>query len=72
MDSPAISSHVDRYLFRAAEVRGLSHHTIDAYRRDLDGFVEFSGRYGVDDIHDIDRKLVRRFSASLSARGYAP
>lgn len=72
MDSPTISSHVDRYLFRAAEVRGLSPHTIDAYRRDLDGFLEFSGRYGIDDVHDIDRKLVRRFSASLSTRGYAP
>jgi site-specific recombinase XerC len=72
MDSTSISSHVDRYLARAIDVRGLSPHTVEAYRRDLDGFVEFSGRYGVTDVHDVDRKLVRRFSASLSTRGYAP
>ncbi|MEN8238638.1 MAG: tyrosine recombinase XerC, partial [Actinomycetota bacterium] len=66
------SSHVDRYLSHARDVRGLSPNTVEAYRRDLDGFSEFSGRYGVTDVHDIDRKLVRRFSANLSTRGYAP
>jgi site-specific recombinase XerD len=72
MANPSISSHVDRYLTHGRDVRGLSPHTLEAYRRDLDGFVEFSGRYGVTDVHDVDRKLVRRFSASLSTRGYAP
>jgi site-specific recombinase XerD len=72
MPDPSISSHVARYLSRGRDVRGLSPHTIEAYRRDLDGFVEFSNRYGVTDVQDVDRKLVRRFSASLSTRGYAP
>lgn len=72
MDNTTISSHVDRYLSRATDVRGLSPHTVEAYRRDLDGFVEFSERYGTVDVNDVDRKLVRRFSASLSTRGYAP
>jgi integrase/recombinase XerD len=72
MDSASISSHVDRYLSRARDVRGLSPHTVAAYRRDLAGFVDFSDRYGITDIHDVDRKLVRRFSANLSTRGYAP
>ena len=72
MDSTSISSHVDRYLTRASEVRGLSPNTIVAYRSDLGGFVEFSGRYGITDIHRVDRKLVRRFSANLSTRGFAP
>lgn len=72
MANPSISSHVDRYLSHGRDVRGLSPHTLEAYRRDLDGFVEFSGRYGVTEVHDVDRKLVRRFSASLSTRGYAP
>jgi integrase/recombinase XerD len=72
MDSASISSHVDRYLSRARDVRGLSPHTVAAYRRDLAGFVDFSNRYGITDIHDVDRKLVRRFSANLSTRGYAP
>ena len=72
MDSRSIASHVDSYLSRARDVRGLSPHTIEAYRRDLEGFVEFSGRYGIKAVHDVDRKLVRRFTASLSTRGYAP
>ena len=72
MDSASISSHVDRYLSRASEVRGLSPNTIVAYRRDLGGFVEFSRRCGITDIHRVDRKLVRRFTANLSTRGYAP
>jgi len=72
MDSTSISSQVDLYLSRASDVRGLSAHTVEAYRRDLDGFIEFSTRYGVTDIHDADRKLVRRFTANLSTRGYAP
>lgn len=72
MDSASLSSHVERYLARAGDVRGLSRNTLDAYQRDLDGFVEFSGRCGVTGVHDVDRKLVRRFSANLSTRGYAP
>jgi site-specific recombinase XerD len=72
MDTPSIPAHVDRYLEYARNVRGLSPNTVEAYRRDLDGFVEFAGRYGVTDIHDVDRKLVRRFTANLSTRGYAP
>jgi site-specific recombinase XerD len=72
MDTPSIPAHVDRYLEYARDVRGLSPNTVEAYRRDLDGFVEFAGRYGVTDVHDVDRKLVRRFSANLSTRGYAP
>jgi site-specific recombinase XerD len=72
MGITSISSHVDGYLTRAAQVRGLSPNTVQAYRRDLDGFIEFSERYGVSDIEEIDRKLIRRFSANLSTRGYAP
>ncbi len=71
MDTVTISSHVDDYLARAQDVRGLSPHTIDAYRRDLDGFTEFARRYGATDIGDVDRKLVRRFAGNLSTRGYA-
>ncbi len=72
MVTEPIASHVEAYLARARDVRGLSRHTIEAYRRDLAGFVEFSRRYGIVDIHDVDRRLVRRFSANLSTRGYAP
>ena len=72
MDTSSIPTHADRYLRYARDVRGLSPNTVEAYRRDLDGFAEFAARYGVTDVHDVDRKLVRRFSANLSTRSYAP
>ena len=70
--SNSIQSAIDEYLGRSADVRGLSRHTIDAYRRDLTGFVEFCSRYGADGLGEIDRVVIRRFVAYLSTRGYAP
>lgn len=72
MSEPSISSAVSAYLYRCAIERGLSPHTLDAYRRDLAGFVEFCDRFGVSDLEEVDRRLVRRFVANLSTRGYAP
>lgn len=60
------------YVRRCRSERGLSPHTIAAYERDLDGFVEFATRYGTTDIEAIDRRLIRRYIAHLSTRGYAP
>ncbi|MCB1247624.1 MAG: tyrosine-type recombinase/integrase [Acidimicrobiia bacterium] len=72
MDTTTIRSCADAYLDRCATDRGLSPHTIDAYRRDLAAFAQFCDRYGVDAISDVDRVVVRRFVANLSTRGYAP
>ena len=72
MQTLSIPEAVDRYLSRCSIDRGLSPHTIDAYRRDLAGFVDFSDRYGVFDLGHIDRRLVRRYVANLTTRGYAP
>jgi site-specific recombinase XerC len=72
MKAAPISTQVDDYLSRSVELRGLSPHTVEAYRRDLNAFVVFSHRYGVTELQDVDRKLVRRFVANLSTRGYAP
>ena len=72
MDTTNISVTIDAYLQRCAIERGLAVHTIDAYERDLRGFEEFSERYGVNDLRNVDRRLVRRFVANLSSRGYAP
>jgi integrase/recombinase XerD len=71
MQTLSIPDAVDRYLTRCSIDRGLSPHTIDAYARDLAGFVEFSDRYGVSDLGHIDRRLVRRYVANLATRGYA-
>ena len=72
MVPPPISRAVDDYLDRCRIERGLSDNTLAAYRRDLDGFVEFSCRYGVEDLDGVDRRLVRKHIANLSTRGYAP
>jgi integrase/recombinase XerC len=65
------SQHVEPYLARLENQRGLSPHTIDAYRSDLGQFFEFCDRSGCDSIDVIDRKIVRRFLAELDEHSYA-
>ena len=72
MPGTPLEEAVADYLRRCRVERGLSPHTLEAYERDLEGFVTFSERYGADDVGDIDRLVVRRYVASLSTRGYAP
>ena len=50
----------------------MSDHTIDAYERDLDLFCDFAHEAGVDDLDQVDRRLIRRYTASLSEAGFAP
>lgn len=59
------------YLERLLAERGLSTHTVDAYRRDLSQFFDYAGRAGVMSIVAIDRTTARRFLAFLATRGYA-
>jgi site-specific recombinase XerD len=65
--SEAVASFLDRLLTE----RGLSTHTIDAYRTDLVQFFGFAGRYGVTDLDGVDRNVLRRFHANLLTKGYA-
>ena len=67
-----LGAAVSAYLNRLDTERGLSPNTIDAYANDLEQFVVFCGRLGIDDVAKIDRRTVRRFLASLTTRGYAP
>ena len=46
--------------------------TVVAYRRDVEAFVTFAGRAGVDQATDVDRRLLRRYVAHLGTREYAP
>ncbi len=62
---------VGAFLERLDGERGLSAHTIGAYRRDLAQFFEFCDRYGIDVISAVDRTVLRRFHANLLSRGYA-
>jgi site-specific recombinase XerD len=67
----ALAVQTEIYLDRLRVERGLSDNTIDAYSRDLDGFVTFADRYGVSAVEDVDRRLIRRYVANLTTRGYA-
>lgn len=62
---------VDRYLSRLRDQRGLSPHTIDAYRRDLAQFFDFCDRSGVGSVADAGRKDARRYLAFLDTRKYS-
>jgi site-specific recombinase XerD len=71
-DPPAwVTPHLSAYLERLAAERGLSPHTVSAYRRDLAQFFVFCDRLGCRSLGDVDRRVVRRFLAQLSWRGYA-
>lgn len=71
MGTCTIQEAVEAFVARGEVERGLSPHTIDAYSHDLAGFVEFSRRLGISDLDEVDRRLVRRYVANLSTRGYA-
>ena len=50
---------------------GLAARTLDAYGGDLAAFVEWAERSGVAGPEDVDARMVRRYLAYLSTRGYA-
>jgi integrase/recombinase XerD len=58
---------IDAYLRHVTIERGLSEHTISAYRRDLGGYVDWLTDQGVDDTAGITQALVGRFIAERSA-----
>lgn len=60
------------YLHRARVERGLSVHTLDAYERDLAGLSAFAEQLGVSRLDEIDRRMIRRYVANLTTRGFAP
>ncbi len=68
---PWAVAELDRYLARLRDQRGLSPHTLQAYRRDLSQFFDYCQRSGVAAIGDVERRVARRYLAFLNTLGYS-
>lgn len=66
-----LADRIESFLVASEAERDLSRHTLDAYRADLNQFVEWAARSGVVQLDDLDRKMLRRYVAFLGQRGYA-
>lgn len=58
---------LDAYLRHVTIERGLSTHTIAAYRRDLDGYTEWLTAEGVTDTSDVTPAVIDRFIAERAS-----
>jgi len=59
------------YLAHLSAERGLSGNTLDAYRRDLNQFIQFIRDRGIDDAQDVCKDDVIAFVVALRRRGLA-
>jgi site-specific recombinase XerD len=69
--APAARHAVEAFVAHLRDERGLSGHTVTAYRRDLIQFLQFAGRAGVTDPGRVEPLLLRRFLALQRTRGLA-
>jgi integrase/recombinase XerC len=68
----AASRHaLEAFVAHLRDERGLSVHTVAAYRRDMTQFLQFAGRAGVTDPAQVEPLLLRRFLALQRTRGLA-
>ena len=63
-----LRTQLERYLRHVGIERGRSTNTVAAYRRDLDGFLEFLGERGVVDVAGITTPAVTAFARGLRER----
>jgi integrase/recombinase XerC len=71
MRNGGIDAAVDDYLERLSAERGLSGHTVDAYRRDLSQFTTMCHRLGIERLDGVERRTVRRFLSQLTTLHYS-
>lgn len=67
-----IARALDAYLRHITIERGLSDHTIAAYRRDLDGYAAWLSDAGISDTGEVTQALVGRFIAERSSADPRP
>jgi integrase/recombinase XerD len=66
----ALTRQVERFLDHLTVERGLSPHTVAAFRRDLGRYAEFVHEREVTDVQKVDERLVTSFVAAVSASTY--
>jgi site-specific recombinase XerD len=69
--APPASHALAVFVAHLRDERGLSPHTVAAYRRDATQFLGFAGRAGVTDPAAVEPLLLRRFLALQRTRGLA-
>ena len=69
--APAARHAVEAFVAHLRDERGLSGHTVAAYRRDLIQFLQFAGRAGATDPGRVEPLLLRRFRALQRTGGLA-
>jgi integrase/recombinase XerD len=67
-----VAVEAERYLDHLAVERGLSEHTLAAYRRDLRRYAAFLTRKDIHEAGDVEEATIRSFVASLSASTHGP
>ncbi|HXF36804.1 MAG TPA: site-specific tyrosine recombinase XerD [Actinomycetota bacterium] len=68
MTSDVLATQIERFLDHLRVERGLSAHTVEAYRRDLAAYRRFLSRQGIADAGRVSEADVRAFLAHLSRR----
>ncbi len=63
--------HIDRYLSFLSAERGLSPHTLEGYRRDLEDLALYLDRVGRD-LGSVDVEVLMGYLMNLAARGLSP
>ncbi|WP_336640067.1 site-specific tyrosine recombinase XerD [Microbacterium sp. USHLN272] len=58
---------LDSYLRHVTIERGLSNHTVSAYRRDLDGYIAWLSEQGVTDTSEVTAQVIGRFIEERSS-----
>jgi integrase/recombinase XerD len=58
---------VDAYLRHVSIERGLSEHTVAAYRRDLAGYLAWLGAQGIEDVGEVTPAIVAAFAAERAS-----
>jgi integrase/recombinase XerC len=69
--APAARHALEAFVAHLRDERGLSVHTVAAYRRDVTQFLQYAGRAGVTDPGQVEPLLLRRFLALQRTRGLA-